>query len=101
MCSPSAEVCVAAPDKVFKQTYAWYQASIDQVLAASAIPAGDRAAVKQLIYQMLGVVNAAAPPASPDLADFKDNGAAAESMAIACQVIGETLAALGHIKEAV
>jgi hypothetical protein len=92
---------LAAPDKVFKQTYAWYQASIDQVVSASAIPAGDQAAVKRLIFEMLGVVNAGAPPANPDLSDFHDNGAAGESLAIACQIIAETLAALGHIKDAV
>jgi len=41
------------------------------------------------------------PAANPDLADFKDNGAAAESLAIACEVIAETLAALGYVKQAV
>src|SRR5512135_446373 len=92
---------MAAPDKVFKQTYAWYTASIDRVIAASAIPAGQQAAVKQIIWQALGVLNPAAPPANPDSADFLDNGAAAESMAIACQIIGETLSALGFIKQAV
>jgi len=92
---------VATPDKVFKQTYAWYKASIDQVLSASAIPAADQPAVKQLLWQVVGVLNPAAPPANPDLSDFRDNGAAAESMAIACQVISETLAALGYVKDAV
>lgn len=92
---------MAAPDKVFKQTYDWYHASIDRLLAASVIPAPERPAVEQMIWQVLGVLNAGAPPANPDLADFKDNGAAAESMAIACQVIAETLAALGYVKQAV
>jgi len=50
---------------------------------------------------VLGVLNPAAPPANPDLAIFKDNGAAAESLAIACEVIAETLAALGYVKQAV
>ena len=50
---------------------------------------------------MLGVLNPAAPPANPDLADFQDNGAAAESLAIACEVIAESLAALGYVKQAV
>ena len=92
---------MATPDKVFKQTYAWYTASIDRALAASAIPAGQQPAVKQVIWQVLGVLNPAAPPANPDSADFRDNGAAAESLAIACQVIGEALSALGFIKQAV
>jgi len=30
---------MAAPDKVFKQTYDWYKVSIDRLLAASVIPA--------------------------------------------------------------
>ena len=92
---------MAAPDKVFQQTYAWYKASIDRLLAASAIPAAQQPAVEQLIWQMLGVLNPAAPPANPDLADFKDNGAAADSLAIACEVIAESLAALGYVKQAV
>ncbi|HVP30690.1 MAG TPA: DUF6603 domain-containing protein [Myxococcota bacterium] len=92
---------MAAPDKVFAQTYAWYKASIDRLLAASAIPAADQPAVRQLVFQILGLANPAAPPAAPDLADFKDNGAAAESLAIACEVIAETLVALGYVKQAV
>ena len=92
---------MAAPDKVLQQTYTWYKTSIDRLLAASAIPAGDQPAVGQMIWQMLGVLNPAAPPANPDLADFKDNGAAADSLAIACQVIAESLAALGYVKQAV
>jgi hypothetical protein len=74
---------MAAPDKVFQQTYAWYRASIERLLAASAIPAADRPAVERMIWEMLGVLNTAAPPANPDLNDFKDTGAAAESMALA------------------
>jgi hypothetical protein len=92
---------MAAPDKVFTQTYAWYEASIDRLLANSSIPAADRPAVEQVIWQVLGVLNPAAPPAQPDLSDFRDNGAAAGSLAIACEVIAETLAALGYLKQAV
>lgn len=92
---------MATPDKVFKQTYDWYRGSIDRLLVASMIPVAEQAAVKQLIWQVLGVINSAAPPANPDLSDFKDNGAAAESLAIACEVIAETLTALGYIKQAV
>jgi len=40
---------MAAPDNVFLQTYAWYKASIDHLLGASALAAADQAAVKQLI----------------------------------------------------
>lgn len=92
---------MATPDKVFKQTYDWYRGSIDRLLVASMIPVAEQAAVKQLIWQVLGVINSAAPPANPDLSDFKDNGAAAESLAIACEVIAETLTALGYVKQAV
>ena len=92
---------MSQPDKVFTQTYAWYQASVDRILAASVIPAADQTKVRQLIFEILGLVNPAAPPANPDLADFKDNGAAAESLALACEVIGETLSALGYIKQAI
>jgi hypothetical protein len=92
---------MAAPDKVFKQVYAWYQQSIDRLLAASGLPAAEQGQARQLLWQLLGVLNAGAPPANPDLADFRDNGAAAESMAVACNVVGEVLAALGHLKQAI
>ena len=92
---------MASPDRVFQQVYAWYKASIERMLAASPLPAADRAAVEQLIWQALGVVDPAAPPAAPEFTDLRDNGAAAESLALACEVIGETLAALGHVKQAV
>jgi Family of unknown function (DUF6603) len=92
---------MAAPDKVFQQTYTWYNTSVDRLLAASLIPAAEQPAVRQMIWQMLGVLNPAAPPANPDLTDFKDNGAAADSLALACQVIAEALAALGYVKQAV
>ena len=92
---------MAAPDKVFQQVYGWYKASIDRLLAASVIPLADRPAVERMIWQTLGVVNVAPPPANPDLADFNDNAAAPESLAMACQVIAEALAALGHIRQAV
>ncbi|MEP7296729.1 MAG: DUF6603 domain-containing protein [Burkholderiales bacterium] len=92
---------MAVPDKVFQQVYGWYQVSIDRMLATGSVPVGDRAAAANLLRQALGIVNAGAPPANPDLADFRDNGAAPESIALACEVIAETLAALGHVKQAV
>ena len=92
---------MAAPDKVFLQSYAWFQASIERVLATSGIPPAQQPAVKQLVWQLLGVLKPAAPPANPDFADFQDNGAAAESLALACEVIGETLSALGYVKQAI
>ena len=92
---------MADPDKVFKQTYAWYKASIDRVLAASGLSVAQQAQVEPLIWQMLGVLNPAAPPVNPDLTDFKDNGAAAESLAIAATVVAEVLVALGYVQQAV
>jgi hypothetical protein len=92
---------MAKPDKVFKQTYAWFEASLAHALAASGIPAADQPQVEQLVWQMLGLLNPAAPPADPDLSDFKDSGADAESMALAVEVVGEALVALGFVKQAI
>lgn len=92
---------MAKPDKVFKQTYAWFKASLARALAAGPIPAPQRPAVEQLVWQMLGLQNPAAPPADPDLADFKDTNADAHSLAIALQVLGESLVALDYVKQAV
>ena len=92
---------MAAPDRAFAQTYAWYRASIDRLVAAAPIAPAQQSAVARVLWQMAGVLNADAPPINPDLNDFRDNGAAAESLAIACEVIGEVLVALGHVKQAI
>ena len=89
---------MATPDKIFQQTFAWYHASIEHLIAA--IPA-DASAVRLMIWQMLRVRNPATPPVAPDLSDFEDNGAAPESLAFACQVVAESLTALGYIKQAI
>jgi hypothetical protein len=85
---------MAKPDKLFTQTYRWFSSSIDRTL--TPIPAA-----KTLMWQMLGILNATAPPADPDLDDFVDGGANAESLAVAAQIIGEALAALDLVKQGV
>ncbi|MEO7072487.1 MAG: DUF6603 domain-containing protein [Rhodanobacter sp.] len=92
---------MATPDKVLLQTCAWYDASVGHVLDASPISAADKAAVRKLIWQALGVVNPAGLPPHPDFGDFLDNGAGPESLALACQIVAETLTALGFIKTAI
>lgn len=91
---------MTAPDKVFLQAWAWYRASVQRALDASPIPAAQRPAVEQVVWQLLGVLNAGAPPANPQVEDFRDNGAASASMALACTIVGEVLVALGHVKQA-
>lgn len=91
---------MTAPDRVFLQAWAWYRESVAQALAASAIPEAQRPAVERVIWELLGVLNAAALPANPQVEDFRDNGAASASLALACTVVGEVLVALGHVKQA-
>ena len=91
---------MAQPDAVFQKCYSWFRDSVSQ--AVSALPAADRAAAETLIWQMLGLTNANAPlPANPDINDFRDTGATAESLALAAQIVAESLAALDNIKRAV
>jgi hypothetical protein len=92
---------VATPDKVFEQTYDWFKQSVTRALNASAIPAGQKAQVEQLVWQMLGLKNPAAPPGDPDLSDFNDTGAAAQSIALASQIVAESLVALEFVKQGV
>jgi hypothetical protein len=92
---------VATPDKVFEQTYDWFRQSVTRALNASAIPAGQKAQVEQLIWRMLGLKNPTAAPGNPDLSDFNDTGAAAESIALAAQIVAEALVALDYVKQAV
>ena len=90
---------MAKPDKVFKQTYDWFRAAVTQ--ATRTLPPGQRVQAEQRVWQMLGVLNPAVPPADPNIEDFKGNGAAAESRAVATGVVGESLAALEYVKQAV
>ena len=92
---------MATPDKVFEQTYDWFRKSVERALTASSIPAGDRPQVEQLIWRMLGVLTPATPPANPDLANFADTGAHAQSIAVAAQIVAESLAALEYVKQTV
>jgi len=89
---------VAKPDKVFKQAYDWFRESVNQAL--SSVPPAQRAQVEQLVWQMLGVLPSPLP-ADPNIEDFKDTGAAADSLAVAAQIVAESLAALEYIKRAV
>jgi len=91
---------VAQPDKVFKQTYNWYRASVTQAVAA--LPAAQQVQAEQLLWQMLGLLPFNQPlPADPDLDIFQDNGAAAESLAVAAQIVAEVLVALELVKKVV
>ena len=92
---------MATPDKIFEQTYDWFRQSVTRALNASAIPPGQRPQVEQLVWQMLGLKNPAAPPANADLANFNDTNAAAQSIAVAAQVVAESLIALDYVKQAV
>jgi hypothetical protein len=92
---------MAKPDKILEQTYDWLRESVARALNASAIPAGQKAQVEQLVWQMLGLKNPAAPPADPDLSDFNDTGAAGQSIALAAQIVAEALVALEYVKQAV
>ena len=92
---------MATPDKVIEQAYDWFRKSVERAVTASSIPAGDRPQVEQLIWRMLGVLTPAAPPANPDLSDFADTGAHAQSIAVAAQIVAESLAALEYVKQAV
>ena len=92
---------MAKPDKVFLQAYSWFKGSVARGLAASGMPAASQAQVESLVWQMLGLLNAGAPPADPNIEDFKDSGADGQSLAQASQVIGESLVALDILKDAV
>ena len=87
---------MAAPDRVLKQTYDWFSEAVS--LAVSGLPAANQ--VEQLVWQMLGVVPFPIP-VNPDLNDFKDTGAASDSLAVAAQIIAEALVGLEYVKRGV
>lgn len=92
---------MAKPDKVFQQAYSWFKGSIERGLAASPMSAAEQLQVKSLIWQMLGLLSPAAPPADPNIEDFKDSGVTGQSLSHASQVIAESLVALDILKDAV
>ena len=92
---------MAKPDEIFRQTFAWYKASLERALAASGLSGAQQAQIEPMVWQMLGVSNPGAPPVNPDLGDFKDSGANAQSLAQAAQLVGESLVALEYVRTAV
>ncbi|MEO7338362.1 MAG: DUF6603 domain-containing protein [Caldimonas sp.] len=90
---------MAKPDKVFKQTYAWYNAAIQHVVAS--LPAAQRDPIGSLIWQALGLSAPGPAPADPDLSAFRNTGADAASLARAAEAVAEALVALGFIQQAV
>ena len=91
---------MAKPDKLFKQTYLWFKQSIERT-TKTVQPPEHIPAAQSLVWQMLGVLNSASPPADPDLNDFVDGDAHAESLAVATQIVAESLAALDLVKQGV
>ncbi|APW36747.1 hypothetical protein RD110_05700 [Rhodoferax koreense] len=88
------------PDKVFRQAYDWYRGAVTKAVAG--LPAAQQAQAEQLLWQMLGLLQSDQPPPDdPDLEAFKDAGGAAESLAVAAQIVAEVLAALELVKKAV
>ena len=92
---------MAEPDRVLKQALAWYKASVSRALTASGLSPGDQAAATTLLWEALGLKNPGAPPANPDLLDFKEHNGAQESLAVAVTIVGEALVALGYVQQAV
>jgi hypothetical protein len=92
---------MAEPDRVLKQAFAWYKASVSRALAASGLSPGDQAAATTLLWDALGLKNPGAPPANPDLLDFKEHDGAQESLAVAVTMVAEALVALGYVQQAV
>ncbi|MEO8411770.1 MAG: hypothetical protein ABI478_14480, partial [Propionivibrio sp.] len=92
---------MAKPDKVFQQAYSWFKGSIERGLAASPLSAAEQSEVESLIWQMLGLLNPAAPPAEPNIEHFRDSGVTGQSLSHASQVIAESLVALDVLKDAV
>lgn len=91
---------MAQADKVFEQTYDWYRSAVAQAVAA--LPAAQRPVAEQLLWQMLGMVQARLPvPADADLAAFSAPGATADSLAVAAQTVAEVLVLLEQLAGAV
>jgi hypothetical protein len=92
---------MAEPDRVLKQAFAWYKASIGRALGASGLSLADQTDVTTLLWEAFGLKTPAAPPAIPDLVDFKEHNGAKESLAVAATIVGEALVALGYVQQAV
>ena len=95
---------MAKPDKVFKKSYSWFRESVDRSLAIAspAISADVRAQIAERIFALLGLQPIGGTlPADPDLNQFSTSGAAAESIAFAALIVGESIAALDTVRTVV
>jgi Family of unknown function (DUF6603) len=92
---------MSAPDKVFKKSYSWFRESVDRALAITdpSITAAVRAEIAERIFALLGLQPMGGTlPANPNVDDFASPGAAAESIAFAAVIAGESLAAIDTVR---
>lgn len=91
---------MADPDKVFRQSFAWFSASIERVLEASTLPAPQRDQIRSMLWKLLGLLPANAPQDNPRFEDFRNHAGDKASIAHALTIIAEAVAALGLLDRA-
>ena len=92
------------PDKVFVQSYTWLRDAVAHLQAVAALPPADKTRVDQLLWKLLGLIDAASPlpaPAAITLEAFQGGGTAAQGLSQAALIAAEFLVALDTIKAAV
>lgn len=89
------------PDKVVRKSYAWFREGVDRALSESNVPAAQRDQAAALLFKLVGLNAGGALPANPQLEDFGNTGAVAESIAYAALVVSESIAAIDTVSRVV
>lgn len=92
---------MAQPDKVVRKSYAWFREGVDRALSESNVPAAQREQAAALLFKLVGLNAGGALPANPQLEDFGNTGAVAESIAYAGLVVAESIAAVDTVSRVV
>ena len=89
-------------DRAFRKTYRWFRESVSHALAGSSLSAAQQQQVEVLLWKLLGLASADAQiPADADPDDFQATGAAANSISAAALIVGESVAIVDVLQQAV
>lgn len=87
-------------DKAFERVHGWFAQAIEQALQGVA-DAGQRAALRQVLWSLLDPLDRLAAPPPADPAAFRQPNVAGSSLSVAALVVGETLAAIEPLRRIV
>lgn len=89
-----------AEDKAFKRVHAWFAQAVDESLKDIA-DAGQRDALKKVLWSLTDPKNPAVAPPAADPAAFNNASVSGKSLSVAAIVVGEVIVGIEPLKKAI